>query len=599
MVRLQSHLALLALAAGTSTASAKQVFAHVMFGEVNEYTVEDHANDMRIAASVGIDAFAINSGHDTYGGTCSGCADLANVDKVLAAAKETGFKWFFSFDLLHYNQPNASNWIRYDYMGKYGKEDSYAKIDGEPLSASSFEDANKEWNTLLADLKSDGLEAYYAPFWLSTNGIADADLELNAVGNWFFAGEIGENKNVTAEADQSWKEKCAARGVDYWAPMGAGFSVHQVSDRNYVYSGGDFLLPTHYESVINLGDEAPDYIEFITWSDWGESTYIGPLNKNASPPSETIDTAAYVDGHDHLPYAKLSAYWNHWYKSGSPPDIKSEAIFCGHPLDVKPSNDPLPKPGGASALSDTIYVVVFVPPGSSASRLVVTTGGKADGGRPVSEGVNYVMVPFVVGETGVSLQDADNKELLSGAGQTIIDNPEIWDFNYYSFSVPAEIEVSDFLGVDFSSGSSSSSGASSSSGSGDVTTTRAPMSGMVTSVTSSARSRTSDGASTSATESSSDATSTASNSWWVAIPLAFAFLMVSAYMWWRNRSLTSDSDSEEQSDSWSSSSGSSRSRRSSLSSDSGSSSDSSSSSRHLYSLARPPRRLDRRPAGIT
>lgn len=38
------------------TASAKQVFAHLMFGEQQQYTVQDYIDDQILARQVGIDA---------------------------------------------------------------------------------------------------------------------------------------------------------------------------------------------------------------------------------------------------------------------------------------------------------------------------------------------------------------------------------------------------------------------------------------------------------------------------------------------------------------------------------------------------------------
>ncbi|GAA5888008.1 hypothetical protein JCM6882_000246, partial [Rhodosporidiobolus microsporus] len=348
--------------------------------------------------------------------------------------------------------------------------------------ASSFEEANANWNELFKTARSFSppIDAYFAPFWLTPLWETTAeDLELSAVGNWFAFGEIGGTGQVTADADAKWHDAAVERKIDYWAPVGAHFSVHQDANRNYVYKGGDFLLPTHYSDLINLGDRAPEFVEAITLSDWGESTYIGPLHDNNDPPVETLDTAKYVDNHDHAPFGRLMAYYNHWYKKGSPPEITSEAIFWwhrGHPESATPTNDPLPKPDGATAMTDTIYCVVFVPPGSKASKLVITTGGQAKEGQAVVEGVNLISTDFSFGKTSV---DANGNELIAGEGQEIIDNPEIYDFNYYAFAVPADVIVSDFLNT----GASSSSGSASSTSAAATSTASTSTASQTTSTT--------------------------------------------------------------------------------------------------------------------
>ncbi|GAA5848711.1 hypothetical protein JCM8547_004603 [Rhodosporidiobolus lusitaniae] len=593
MARL-SLLPLLALAASNAAAasnsSSRAVFAHVMFGEVQSYTIADHQEDMELAASVGIDAFAINTGHDTF--------DAQHVANVFQAAKNANFKLFFSFDLLHYNVANASEWILYDYLEPYALTDEYYKIDGKSVistfggnqagqylnGVSSFDEANEAWNKVFETARNElGIDSYFCPFWLTMPADTPSDaLDLDAVGNWFGNGGIGSSDQVTADADKTWREQTNDRGIDYWAPVSAHFSVHQVADRNYVYSGGDFLLPTHYSSLINLNGSAPDYIEFITFSDWGESTYMGPVRNNSSPPSETLDTALYVDGHDHQPFLILSAYYNYWYKAGnggSPPTITSEAIFWwhrGHPVNLVATNDPLPKPDGAEALTDTIYCVVLVPAGSSASKLVITTGGQAGEGQDVVEGVNLIMADFTTGETGVSLQDADGNELLSGAGQTIVGESEIYDFNYYAFSVPAGVAASDFL--DIASSSSSSKVAVSSTATGSVSATQ---SGMTTSIRASSTSTSSSGSSSksssTAESTSSSSAASSSSTWWVG-GLVLALLAAAGFLFWRSKKLTDSGQQEpRQGESSDSSRASLGSRRSSVSSSSDSDSDSDSS----------------------
>lgn len=72
----------------------------------------------------------------------------------------------------------------------------------------------------------------------------------------------------------------------------------------------------------------------------------------------------------------MSSYWNHEFKHGSPPTITSPALFWWHrhtPIASQPTNDPLGKDDSCDSLTDTIYAVVFVPEGSPAAQLVITS----------------------------------------------------------------------------------------------------------------------------------------------------------------------------------------------------------------------------------
>ncbi|GAA5995238.1 hypothetical protein JCM5350_002794 [Sporobolomyces pararoseus] len=463
--------ALLASVTSVIAAKSKSVTAHTMFGEIQNYQVEDHVADQLLAQEAGIDAFAINTGHDKY--------DIQHMDNIFEAAKQTGFPLFFSFDMLHYNQPNASQWILYDYLLPYASRDEYYKIDGKVVvstfsgnqpgsfidDVSTFQEANVIWQGIIDQAKtlSPPLDIYFVPFWLARSAVDDknsADLKLGGVGNWFGFGAVGEKGNVSAEADGRWHDSCSARDIDYWAPVSHSFSVHQVKNNNYVMRGGNWLLATHYRDLIELGDRSPDHIELITFNDWGESTYFSPVRDRANQPHETVDTAVYANkDHDHVPFLWLSTYYNLWFKNGVAPKITNDVIFWwyrGQQTQAAPPNDPLEQPAGWEALTDTIWAVVLIPDDSKASKVVITSGGKDIMTRNVSPGVNLVRGEFNVGTQSISLRDKTGAELISGSGVEITNTPTWWDYNYYSFIVPSDYKPSDFLDLNSSSSAATS-----------------------------------------------------------------------------------------------------------------------------------------------
>lgn len=147
-------------------------------------------------------------------------------------------------------------------------------------------------------------------------------------------------------------------------------------------------------------DPGPQFIELLSWNDAGESHYLGPTKFDPPTGSENYAHSDF----DHTPLLTASAYYNLWFVNGAPPAIKTEAIvwyYRPHPKDLVAASDPVPKPEGAETMDDAIYVAVFVPPGSKAASVIVTTGGEAGEPTAVAEGVNLVQVPLVAGETGV------------------------------------------------------------------------------------------------------------------------------------------------------------------------------------------------------
>ena len=79
----------------------KLVIAHHMVGNTYPYTKSDWANDIALASSAGIDAFALNVGSDPW--------QPDRVKDAYDAAAEcgTGFKMFMSFDMTCVPSPST------------------------------------------------------------------------------------------------------------------------------------------------------------------------------------------------------------------------------------------------------------------------------------------------------------------------------------------------------------------------------------------------------------------------------------------------------------------------------------------------------------
>lgn len=122
--------------------------------------------------------------------------ETTQLERIFEAAEKTGFPLFYSFDMLHWNKQGASDVMLNERLVPYAKKDTYHRIDGKvvistfngaqegtyldgcavpksnrstrysqliksPSSVSSFEESNKRWNELLANVKSKlGVGAY-------------------------------------------------------------------------------------------------------------------------------------------------------------------------------------------------------------------------------------------------------------------------------------------------------------------------------------------------------------------------------------------------------------------------------------------------------
>ncbi|ORY45022.1 glycosyl hydrolase family 71-domain-containing protein [Leucosporidium creatinivorum] len=565
---LVSALCCTAVLAGDST---KAVFAHVVQGDFQNYAQQDYEDDMTLALTAGISAFAMNVGHDT--------TDSDQMTKAFAAAEAVGFKLFFSFDMVYFSNADGSRWIYDEYLTPFGPSSAHytydskifvstfsGEVDGRYLdAASSFDDSNTAWSTLFDKVKSGlGLDVYYAPDWNDVSKVP-SNTWGGAQMFWEAWPAKGSADDLTLDTANSYMSACTSAGLDLLAPVGAFFQVHQNSGNNYVYNSNNFLLPNHYTDLINMSP-GPQFIELLSWNDFGEAHYLGPVRSSAGIPSGAEGYA--TDKFDHTPMLTLSAYYNSWFVNGAPPTIKTEGIvwwYRPHPKDLVASSDSVDKPEGADTMDDSIYVAVLIPSGSSAANVIITVGGTAGDPTAVSEGVNLIQADLKAGDTAVELVDSSGNSLLSGSGDSIASSIETYNFNYHCYVLPADADASTLF--DMGSTASGATGTTSKTSmttitaareSRSATATAAVNTGTSSGATSSAAATSGSGSgsngdttssaaktsstssgSTSTSDSSSDSSSSSPLSaeymglkmyWWIAIIAAIPVLLLVAYI---------------------------------------------------------------------
>jgi len=99
-----------------------------------------------------------------------------------------------------------------------------------------------------------------------------------------------------------------------------------------------------------------DMVEVLTWNDYGESHYIGPI-EGAQPMSE-----AWVNGFDHQGWLDLQQYYISAFKSGVYPGILRDRIFLWgrlYPANADAPRDHIGKPSGWQHTEDFVWAMVF------------------------------------------------------------------------------------------------------------------------------------------------------------------------------------------------------------------------------------------------
>ncbi|KAK2038862.1 hypothetical protein LZ31DRAFT_588081 [Colletotrichum somersetense] len=208
-------------------ARCQSVFAHFMITNSANYSANDWVDDTSAAQRAHIDAFALNM---AYG-------DATNEKSVAAAfehASGLGFHLFFSFDYAG-NGPWPKNDVE-SFIRRYAGSGAYFHYQGKPF-VSTFEgpDQAEDW----IDIKA-ATGCFFIPDWSSLGA----------------------------------KPAMAKAGGPYMMPASPWFYTNLPGyDKNWMWRG-DSLWFDRWQEILWW---RPEFVEIISWNDYGESHYIGPV----------------------------------------------------------------------------------------------------------------------------------------------------------------------------------------------------------------------------------------------------------------------------------------------------------------------------------
>ncbi|KAL8991967.1 MAG: hypothetical protein Q9169_007487 [Polycauliona sp. 2 TL-2023] len=416
----------------------KMVFCHFMMGIVASRTsAADYDSDMTRAKAYGIDAFALNIGTDDF------------TDKQLGyayqSAAKNGMKVFISFDF---------NWFKTSQTAdvgakikQFGGQPAQLKVGGK-VFVSSFAGDGLD---LAAVRAAAGMPLFIAPNFKAVNA-ANAD----AAFNWIAWPSNGANKaptaatNVTvADGDQAYVK--ALGGKPYMAPVSPWFFTHYGAEvsysKNWVFPS-DLLWYDRWTEILQL---APQFVEIITWNDYGESHYVGPLSSphsddgnskwvNDMPHNGWLDMAkpfiaAYKAGSKSVTSHIEKDQLIYWYRP-TPKSVNCDATDNTMEAVANPSENFFQgRPNGADTLEDSVFVVALLKqPGT-----VQVSSGSNKKSFKAQAGANAYAVLMGTGKQSFSLT-RNGKAVLSGTSAKDISAEcicGIYNFNAYVGTLPA------------------------------------------------------------------------------------------------------------------------------------------------------------------
>ena len=380
-------------------------------------TASDWASDISEAQQAGIDGFVMDiAPEDT------------NTDSVLqtafSAAETAGFKLLLSFDYESDGIWDASDVI--DLINQYSDSSAYFQYNGAPL-VTTFEGTNNidDWTSIKT---STG--CYFIPDWssLGANGVASYFDIADGAMNWGAWPDGAANMDISGDMD--YMNVLGDR--PYMMAVSPWFYTNVPDyDKNWVWRGDD-LWHDRWQEAITL---QPAIVEILTWNDYGESHYIGPIYESGIP-----EGADYVEGFPHDGWRALLPQYIAAYKSNNATtNATSEQISYWYKLapstsgtvDGTTGNDPAEGQTEVSPLAvsqDMIFATIYV---SQASDFSIQVGDNTATSLTASTaGLNHFSVDmngqtgnitFTISRNGQTIVTTTGPELVASPANGIVN----------------------------------------------------------------------------------------------------------------------------------------------------------------------------------
>ncbi|KAK3988676.1 glycosyl hydrolase family 71-domain-containing protein [Cladorrhinum sp. PSN332] len=291
-------------------AQSPAVFAHFMVQNAELFSQADWEANMNLAKDAGIDAFVLNMAKDQPTIT-------SQLPNAFNAAAATSFKLLFSFDYA-----GAGPWdqtVVRDLIALYGPRATYFKRGTQPL-VSTFEgpDRASDWTWIKAQTG-----CFFIPDWSSWGPYTAVSL-ASGVADGLMSWEAWPQgpANMTTITEGDYYNALGTK--PYMMPISPWFYTNMPGyKKNWIWHGDDLWFQ-RWQQAVSL-DRKPDYIQIISWNDFGESHYIGPLDSRqygafGTPgPSGTAGRAPYnyVSGMPHDGWRETLPFYISLFKTGT------------------------------------------------------------------------------------------------------------------------------------------------------------------------------------------------------------------------------------------------------------------------------------------
>lgn len=418
----------------------KVVVAHFMVGNTFPYQLLDWVKDISLASSKGIDAFALNIGSDPWqpdrvADAYRAAKAVSNSNKLLDHLSQP-FKLFLSFDMSAIPCASASdgNLIRH-YVDTYHAHPNQLIYAGQPFYSTfagegctfGAGDLNEGWMDVMK--KNPVTGTHFVPSFFIDPARFHNVTAMDGAFSWNSAWPLG-NTAITFDYDREYLSHLSGR--TYMAGVSPWFFTHYGRDtynKNFIYRPDHWLFASRWELLTKQRDSI-DLAQVITWNDYGESHYVGPI-EGAQPNSQ-----AWTNGFDHQGWLDLMHYYIIGFKTGVYPVITRDRIFLWGRLSPAQANtpDPIGKPTNYDITQDAVWAVILLPTPAH----IKLTCGPSIVSMELPSGLSKISLPLTRSCSVVAVLYRRGKQVLVFApkGYTFTENPSNYNFNAFVAASP-------------------------------------------------------------------------------------------------------------------------------------------------------------------
>ncbi|KIY53227.1 glycoside hydrolase, partial [Fistulina hepatica ATCC 64428] len=383
-------------------------------------------SDISSIQSMGIDAIALDMGSDDWQ------PDQVASAYAAASALGTDMKLFISLD---FSSVSCDTTTAISLVSDYLSNSNQFMVDNQPMISSYSGEClgGDGWQTI-----KDSTGGYIMPFISGIEGEFDSWTALDSWLCWGCAFPQGDY-SANTDSDEYYIEQL---GTKYATTVGPWMFTHY-SYKNFYHRGDDFLLNLRWEQLFGMRDNLT-FVEMLTWNDYGESSYMGPLNGN-----QPTDTTWATD-YSHTDWADMSKHYITAFKTGTYPSVDTDVIYYWarpHSKSAIATEDSLPSPTDGDWAVDYMWAAIFA---TADASVTLTIGDSTQTFDNVTAGVNTLRIPLATGQISVSMT-RDGSTIIDKTDTNFTytgDTTELYNFNAY---------VSSASSGDSSSNASSSS----------------------------------------------------------------------------------------------------------------------------------------------